>query len=91
MLSGMVVILNNRLVPTRIVRTTILFSVSVPVLSEQMSVTAPKRSSAPNLRTMHFSFAMRRTDTVMATVMTAINDSGEDSNTDRCSVEQSLL
>mmetsp|Transcript_32872 Transcript_32872/g.58913 ORF Transcript_32872/g.58913 Transcript_32872/m.58913 type:complete len:202 (-) Transcript_32872:701-1306(-) len=54
----------------------ILPSVSVPVLSEQISVTLPSCSSATILRTMALDAAMRRTEIAIVTVISTIAASG---------------
>ena len=52
------------------------FSVSVPVLSVQMTVTAPIVSEACSLRTRLFDFSMRRMFSAKASVTAIGNPSG---------------
>ena len=56
--------------------TSIRFSVRVPVLSEQMTVTEPSVSTAGSLRTSALRRAMRRAPSASATVTTAGRPSG---------------
>ena len=59
-----------------IARTVISLRVSVPVLSEQITVAAPSVSTAGSLRTMALAAAMRRTPRLSPTVTIAGSASG---------------
>ena len=59
-----------------IARTVISLRVSVPVLSEQMTVAAPSVSTAGSLRTIAWAAAMRRTPRLKPTVTIAGSASG---------------
>jgi hypothetical protein len=61
---------------TQALRTTILPCVSVPVLSEQMSVTPPRASSDSSLRTMTWRFTMAREPMLIVIVRTAVREAG---------------
>ena len=61
---------------TDIFRTVILFSVSVPVLSVQITVAQPSASTACNFRTITFFLTMRCTPIASVIVTTAGSPSG---------------
>ena len=71
---------DSSLLPSSIIhltsKTFILFSVSVPVLSVQMTVTAPIVSEACSLRTRLFDFSMRRMFSANAKVIVIGRPSG---------------